>query len=123
MSKISKKIKKTETSSFGVSGRFSHNSDEFYNSKLYHEIKSEKSERLKENEFPNEFKNKIICSSSEKMSELPDNSVHLVITSPPYNVSKEYDEDLSLNEYFNISIRNLPIAKRRSTIFLPVVWN
>jgi len=33
------------------------------------------------------------------MSELPDNSVHLVITSPPYNVGKEYDEDLSLDEY------------------------
>ena len=33
------------------------------------------------------------------MKEIPDNSVHLMITSPPYNVSKEYDEDLSLDEY------------------------
>ncbi|MEX2189609.1 MAG: site-specific DNA-methyltransferase [Bacteroidota bacterium] len=33
------------------------------------------------------------------MSELPDGSVHLVITSPPYNVSKEYDADLTLDEY------------------------
>jgi len=33
------------------------------------------------------------------MTELPDNSVHLMITSPPYNVSKEYDEDLTLDEY------------------------
>jgi site-specific DNA-methyltransferase (adenine-specific) len=33
------------------------------------------------------------------MSELPDNSVHLMVTSPPYNVSKEYDEDLTLDEY------------------------
>lgn len=33
------------------------------------------------------------------MDELPDNSVHLMITSPPYNVSKEYDEDLTLDEY------------------------
>ena len=33
------------------------------------------------------------------MSELPDNSVHLMITSPPYNVGKEYDENLSLKEY------------------------
>jgi modification methylase len=33
------------------------------------------------------------------MQELPDNSVHLMITSPPYNVSKEYDEDLTLGEY------------------------
>jgi site-specific DNA-methyltransferase (adenine-specific) len=33
------------------------------------------------------------------MTELPDNSVHLMITSPPYNVGKEYDENLSLKEY------------------------
>ena len=33
------------------------------------------------------------------MKEIPDCSVHLMITSPPYNVSKEYDDDLSLNEY------------------------
>ena len=33
------------------------------------------------------------------MKELPDNSVHLMVTSPPYNVSKEYDDDLSLSEY------------------------
>ena len=33
------------------------------------------------------------------MEELPDNSVHLMVTSPPYNVGKEYDEDLTLGEY------------------------
>ncbi len=33
------------------------------------------------------------------MSELPDCSVHLVVTSPPYNVGKEYDQDLPLEEY------------------------
>jgi site-specific DNA-methyltransferase (adenine-specific) len=33
------------------------------------------------------------------MRELPDCSVHLVVTSPPYNVGKEYDEDLSLEDY------------------------
>ena len=36
------------------------------------------------------------------MNELPDNSVHLMITSPPYNVSKDYDEDLSLEEYLSL---------------------
>jgi DNA modification methylase len=36
------------------------------------------------------------------MKELPNNSVHLMITSPPYNVSKEYDNDLSLNEYLDL---------------------
>ena len=33
------------------------------------------------------------------MSAIPDDSVHLMVTSPPYNAKKEYDEDLSLVEY------------------------
>ncbi len=33
------------------------------------------------------------------MAEIPDSSVHLMVTSPPYNVTKEYDEDLTLEEY------------------------
>lgn len=33
------------------------------------------------------------------MSDLPANSVHLMVTSPPYNVGKEYDGNLSLDEY------------------------
>lgn len=36
------------------------------------------------------------------MIELPDNSVHLMVTSPPYNVSKDYDENLNLNEFLNL---------------------
>lgn len=42
---------------------------------------------------------RLFCKSSEEMSELPDQSVHLMVTSPPYNVSKEYDEDFTLDEY------------------------
>lgn len=33
------------------------------------------------------------------MKELPDCSVHLMVTSPPYNVTKEYDKDMTLREY------------------------
>jgi len=33
------------------------------------------------------------------MEELPESSVHLMVTSPPYNVGKEYDENLTLEEY------------------------
>ncbi len=33
------------------------------------------------------------------MCDLPDNCVHLLVTSPPYNVGKEYDQDLTLEEY------------------------
>jgi site-specific DNA-methyltransferase (adenine-specific) len=52
-----------------------------------------------EHALPDEVKNRVFRKSSEDMSELPDASVHLMITSPPYNVSKEYDEDLTLDEY------------------------
>ncbi len=33
------------------------------------------------------------------MAEIPDYSVHLMVTSPPYNVTKEYDGNLTLDEY------------------------
>lgn len=52
-----------------------------------------------ENLIPAEKLDTISNTSSEAMSELPDNSVHLMVTSPPYNVGKDYDEDLSLDEY------------------------
>jgi site-specific DNA-methyltransferase (adenine-specific) len=39
------------------------------------------------------------------MEALPDNSVHLMVTSPPYNVGKEYDEDLTLGEYLSFLSR------------------
>jgi site-specific DNA-methyltransferase (adenine-specific) len=36
------------------------------------------------------------------MEEIANNSVHLMITSPPYNVQKEYNEDLTLKEYIKL---------------------
>lgn len=51
--------------------------------------------------IPSELINTVINHSSESMTELPDNSVSLMITSPPYNVGKDYDQDLSLNEYLS----------------------
>ena len=89
----------TETSAFGTPGRINHDSSKFYRARLYEGLNSEKATDAVENEIPGQYLNSIFCKSSEAMDELPDNSVHLMITSPPYNVSKEYDEDLSLDEY------------------------
>lgn len=94
-------MKGTKTSAFGTKGRVAHDSSKFYNSKLYKEIKNNNSDIIV-NEFPNELLNTIIASSCENMKDIPNNSLHLMITSPPYNVSKEYDNDLSLNEYLNL---------------------
>jgi site-specific DNA-methyltransferase (adenine-specific) len=89
----------TKTSSFGSPGRVNHDSSVFYSRKLFRDLPKEKSVEYVENKIPDEFLNRIFCKSSEDMSELPSNSVHLVVTSPPYNVGKEYDKDLDLNEY------------------------
>lgn len=80
-------MKGTKTSSFGTKGRVAHDSSKFYNSKLYKEIKNNNSDIIV-NEFPNELLNTIIASSCENMKDIPNNSLHLMITSPPYNVSK-----------------------------------
>jgi len=90
--------KGTKSSTYGVSGRFNHDSSMFYDSKLYKNKKIVTVDKTI-NEFPSEYTDKVILGSSENMVEIPDNSVHLMITSPPYNVSKEYDKDLSLDEY------------------------
>ncbi|WP_456325228.1 DNA-methyltransferase [Desulfonauticus submarinus] len=89
----------TQTSSFGTPGRINHDSTKFYNTRLYEGITLAKKVKYIENPIDSKYLNKVFCKSSESMSELPDNSVHLMITSPPYNVAKEYDEDLSLEEY------------------------
>ncbi len=44
----------------------------------------------------------IICHSSENMCEIPDTSVHLVVTSPPYNVGKEYETGQSFEEWLRL---------------------
>ena len=92
----------TETSAFGTNGRSNHDSSKFYNSKLYKELGDKKELDKNENDFPGHLENTLLLGSAENMKELPDSSVHLMITSPPYNVSKEYDDDLSLNEYLQL---------------------
>ena len=91
--------KRTRTSSFGTGGRFSHDSSAFYSSRLYRNLKPEPVSEYIEHELPDEHRDRIFGSSSEEMGELPDHSVHLMVTSPPYNVRKDYDQDLSLEEY------------------------
>jgi len=87
----------TSTTSFGSPGREGHDASAFYNARLYGNQPQAESEAYVENPIPTP--DVIFNHSSEEMKELPDNSVHLMVTSPPYNVGKEYDEDLTLAEY------------------------
>lgn len=90
----------TETSSFGSPGRIGHDSSKFYSSRLYETMpKERKGVSYFENKISEKFLNRIFCKSSESMDELPDYSVHLMVTSPPYNVGKDYDQNFTLSEY------------------------
>lgn len=91
--------KKTRTSAFGAPGHISHDSSSFYASKLYAHLPQKSEISYEENPISAENLNRLFCKSSEAMAELPDNSVHLMVTSPPYNVGKEYDQDATLEEY------------------------
>ena len=94
-----KKSGKTTTSTFGSPGRHSHDASPFYAGRLHQGQPQEQAVDYVENTIPVEYLDQILCRSAEQMGELPDCSVHLMVTSPPYNVGKEYDADLSLQEY------------------------
>lgn len=92
----------TKTSSFGTVGRINHDSSTFYNSKLYSALNGINQIDTDENAISEKYLNKIILGTAENMKELPDKSIHLMITSPPYNVTKEYDDNLTLQEYLTL---------------------
>jgi DNA modification methylase len=91
--------KTTRTSSFGSPGRVGHDASAFYSARLYEGQPQEQESAYVENPVPADKLDTILHASSETMTDLPDSSIHLMVTSPPYNVGKDYDEDLSLAEY------------------------
>ncbi len=91
--------KKTKTSSFGSPGRAGHDASAFYSARLYENQPQGDGKSFEENPIRPEHLDTIFDVSSERMAQLPDNSVHLMVTSPPYNVGKDYDADLTLEEY------------------------
>ena len=95
---------RTKTSKFGVGSRLGHDSSAFYNSRKYREHTPPGNGKplAKEQIIHRAATNKVYHKSSENMSELPDSSVHLMVTSPPYNVGKEYDDDLTTTEYMEM---------------------
>ncbi len=93
---------KTSMREFGVSKRVGHDSSPFYKRNLFDNPKRVAYIAETQHSLSLDLINKIYNHSSENMEQLPDNSVHLMITSPPYNVGKDYDDDLSLKEYKNL---------------------
>ncbi len=59
----------------------------------------------KNKEAPSEFINKVLVGDSEEvLKKLPDNSIDLIFTSPPYNFGLDYknhEDGINWNEYFD----------------------
>lgn len=97
----------TSTSSFGVGRREGHDASRFYGRGL---AAVEESTDTTVHTSPVE--DVILVGSSESMEELPDASVALMVTSPPYHVGKEYDSDASFEEYLGMLERVLTETHR-----------
>jgi len=111
---------KTKTSSFGAGKRESHDASLFYDRNLYKHLfsKVESPKKLLQIEIPQARKwaNKIYCESSENMKSIPDNAIALAFTSPPYNVGKDYDDDMGLQQYFDLLLN---VAKEVYRVLRP----
>lgn len=95
-------MKKSETSSFGTVSRVGHDSSKFYDKKLYRGLREFDQDQGKVGENSPAELNVVHCADSTNMTHLLDRSIHLMVTSPPYNVGKDYDDDLSFQEYKNL---------------------
>ena len=95
----------TKTVSFGAGKREGHDSRVFYARRMVPRAPGGRS-GIPVNPPP-EMLDRLICRSSESMGELPDDCVAFMVTSPPYNVGKDYDVDLSLEEYLGLLRRVL----------------
>jgi site-specific DNA-methyltransferase (adenine-specific) len=78
----------TATSAFGVSRRESHDASDFYARFAAPEV-SDDDEIAAERAIDT-----IFCGDARAMDQVPDASVALVVTSPPYFAGKEYEEAL-----------------------------
>jgi len=96
----------TQTSTFGTSKRESHDASEFYARNMLSStgISPLPKADIEAINVPSvgAWADKIYCSSSTSMDEIPDNSIALAFTSPPYNVGKDYDADIDVSEYLQL---------------------
>lgn len=87
----------TETARFGAGKRESHDASAFYGRRLLQHVPAITTGEPQTP--PDEIIDTLIAGSSEQMPDIPDDCVALMVTSPPYNVGKDYDDDLSIDEY------------------------
>jgi len=96
---------KTSTSSFGTGKREAHDASAFYARNLYQGLVAQEDKLRAEDAVtpsPEGWADRIYCASSTDMASIPDDGVALAFTSPPYNVGKEYDDNLGLDAYLEL---------------------
>lgn len=89
----------TSTKTFGSSKREGHNASAFYDRQLA--VLPTSTEDPVVTPYTGTSV-QLVTKSSEDMSELADNSVGLMVTSPPYHVGKDYDTDQSFADYLSM---------------------
>ena len=87
----------TATSSFGAGKRESHDASAFYDRGLV-ALPDQTVGEVR----PPSVVDEIFHGSSESMTEVADDSVALMVTSPPYHVGKDYDSDDSFEGYLEL---------------------
>jgi site-specific DNA-methyltransferase (adenine-specific) len=95
----------TKTSSFGTGKREGHSAAAFYNRQMFSVVENPtamQSLTTSPVEQGSEWMDRIYNTSSEHMREVPSSSVGLSFTSPPYNVGKEYEGDLGMDDYLDL---------------------
>lgn len=103
----------TKTSAFGTSKREGHDASDFYNRSMYASGASGlfgkpimngalRDGRSVPPRPLEEWADEVYEHSSENMQHVPDNSVAVAFTSPPYNAGKTYDDDLDLGAYLRL---------------------
>ena len=98
-------MSKSTTSSFGTPKRESHDASAFYGRSLYDEHPANDGApppREVSVPAPDGWADRLYGGSSTAMTAIPDNGVALAFTSPPYNVGKDYDDNLSLAAYLEM---------------------
>jgi len=84
-----KQRRRTTTSNFGVGARESHDATPFYDRFRAPELSADSTVAP-----PLPVDEPFVCGDARHMSRVTDNSVALVVTSPPYFAGKQYEEEL-----------------------------
>lgn len=111
----------TQTYGFGTSKREGHDASGFYGRSMYGgglprlEVGGPAQSRVETVQGQTErrvaaaplesWADRVYCHTAEKMVHVPDESVGLAFTSPPYNAGKDFDADLDLPAYFALISR------------------